>query len=188
MVVRYEVDACMPQTRSSQPKKAEPSLDSLADALQNMNLTTTATVFSSSTMPALTIINGGNYVPQASTIELATCSEHRRQNFNWKEGYPQLFLSQTNHHFLAIHHRGYFADLEKKKLSSDFKDIHKEMQPLLKKLRKVLEMIQKIVIEHGTAGRLSLVCSDGKLVVYKRKVQTSCLPDEAMSCFELNEA
>jgi hypothetical protein len=188
MVVRYEVDACMPQPRSIRPKKAEPSLDSLADAMQNMNVTTTATVFSSNTMPALTIINGGNYVSQASTIELVTCSEHRRQDFNWKEGYPQLFLSQTNHHFLAVHFRGYFTSLEKKKLSSDFEDIHEEMRPVLKQLRKVLEIIQNIVVENDDSGRLSLVCSDGQLTVYKRKGQTNCLPEEGMSCFESKDA
>lgn len=188
MVVRYEVDACMPQPRSTHPKKPEPSLDSLADAMQSMNLTTTSTVFSSNTMPALTIINGGNYVSQASTIELVTCSEYRRDDFNWKEAYPQLFLSQTNHHFLAVHYRGHFTSLEKKKLSSDFKDIHEEMRPVLMQLRKVLEMIQNVVVKHGKSERFSLVCSNGELNVYKRKGQTNCLPEEGMSCFESKDA
>lgn len=186
MVVRFEVDACMPPPRQRHLSKDEPSVDSLADQMQNMSLTSTAALFSSSTMPALTIIKAGNYVPQAATVELATCAEHRRQSFNWKEGYPQLFLSQTGHHFLAVHFRGRFTSLEKRKLSSpELQAVHKEMQPELKKLRKILEIIQRVVIKHGSSGRLSFVCSDGQLAVYKRKSQASCLPDEAMSCFEL---
>ncbi|KAF9452960.1 hypothetical protein P691DRAFT_802815 [Macrolepiota fuliginosa MF-IS2] len=187
MVVRFEVDACMPPPRKPRPSKSEPSVDSLIDSIGNMSLTTTAAPFSSSTMPALNIINGGSYVPQASIIELVTCSEYRKESYNWKEAYGQLFLSQTAHHIMAIHYRGRFTSLEKRKLSSqDLQKVHDEMKPDLKKLRKVLEIIQRTVIEHGSNGRLSFVCSDGKLSVYQRKSQTACLPDEAMSCFELN--
>jgi len=187
MVVRFEVDACMPPPRKPRPRKSEPSVDSLIDSIQNMTLTNTAAPFSSSTMPALNIITGGGYVPQASIIELATCSEPRKESYNWKEAYGQLFLSQTAYHILAFHYRGRFTSLEKRKLSSqDLQEVHDEMKPYLKKLRKVLEIIQRTVIEHGSDGRLSFVCSDGKLSVYQRKSQTACLPDEAMSCFELN--
>lgn len=186
MIVRYEVDACMPQPRKRSTRKSEPSLDGLTDALRSMNLTSTVAPFSSSTMPALNIIKGGNYVPQACTIELATIGEYRRPKFDWKEAYPQLFLSQTSHHFLAIHYRGRFTSLEKRKLSSpDLQSVHEEMVPQLKKLRKVLEIIQRLVIKHGSSGRLSFVCSNGQMAVYQRKSRTSCLPDEAMSCFEL---
>jgi hypothetical protein len=151
-----------------------------------MNLTSTAPPFSSSTMPALNIINAGTYVPQASIIEITTIAEYRRDKFNWEEAYPQLFLSQTSHHFLAVHNRGRFASVEKRKLASpELQAIHGEMKPLLKKLRKVLEVIHGLVIKHGSSGRLSFVCSEGRLEVHQRRSQTSCLPDEGMVCFKL---
>ncbi|KAJ3573991.1 hypothetical protein NP233_g2061 [Leucocoprinus birnbaumii] len=190
MVVRYEVDACMPQPRTRLARKSEAStLDSLADAMSNMNLTTTVAPFSSNTMPALNIINAGTNVPQAATIELTTIAVYRREKFNWDEAYPQLFLSQTSHHFLAVHNRGQFISVEKRKLVSDpeFEKIHKSMKPALKKLRKILEIIQQVAVKHGTGGRLTFVCSDGELAVYQRRSQTSCLPDEAMSCFDLKQ-
>lgn len=186
MVVRYEVDACMPQSRRRFSTRNEAStLDSLADAMSNINLTSTAAPFSSSTMPTLNIINAGTYVPQVSTIELTTVAEYRRDTFSWQDAYPQLFLSQTAHHFLAVHSRGRFTSVEKRKLSSqtDFQTAREQMKPALKKLRKALEVIQRLVIEHGSK-KLTLVCSEGQLAVYERRSRMSCLPDEAISCFD----
>ncbi|KXN88305.1 hypothetical protein AN958_07764 [Leucoagaricus sp. SymC.cos] len=186
MVVRFEVDACMPQTRKRPERRSEAStVDSLTGALSSMTLTSTAAPFSSSTMPSLNIINAGTYIPQASTIELATIAEYRRDKFSWKEAYPQLFLSQTSHLFLAVHLRGRFTSVEKRKLASlELQKVHEDMKPALMKLRKILGVIQRLMIEHGSKGRLTFVCSGGKLAVYQRKSQTSCLPDEAVSCFE----
>ncbi|XP_006462544.1 hypothetical protein AGABI2DRAFT_193668 [Agaricus bisporus var. bisporus H97] len=188
MVVRYELDACMPAPRHRFARKSESSLDALTKSLQTMNLTSTAAPFSSSNMPALTIIKGGNHVPQASTIELVTVGEGRRPHVDWKDYYPQVYLSQTVHHFMAIHRRGYFTALEKRKLSSPhLQDVHQEMIPEFKKLRKVLGMIQGLVIKHGKSGRLSFVCSGGQMSVYQRKSNASCLPEEAMSCFNVKD-
>lgn len=187
MVVRYEVDACMPQSRRRLSTKNEATtLDSLADAMSNIKLTSTTAPFSSSTMPTLNIINAGTYVPQASIIELTTVAEFRRDNFSWQEAYPQLFFSQTAHHFLAVHYRGRFTSVEKRKLSSqtDFQTVQEQMKPTFKKLRKTLEVIQRLIIEHGSRKKLTLVCSEGQLAVYERRSPASCLPDEAMSCFD----
>jgi hypothetical protein len=139
-------------------------------------------------MPALTIIKGGHYVSQASTMELVTVGEGRRPVVDWKEYYPQLFLSQTVHHYMGVHRRGYFTSLEKRKLSSpELQAVHEEMIPEFKKLRKVLGMIKSLVIKHGKSGRLSFVCSGGQMSVYERKSNASCLPEEAMSCFKLKD-
>ena len=53
-----------------------------------------------------------------------------------------------------------------------------------KKLGMALRMIQKLVIKHGQAARLSLVCEKGKLMVYERVNTQSCLPAEVMQRFE----
>jgi hypothetical protein len=185
MIVRYEVDACLPPPRQNFSRKSDTSLESLTNSLQSMNLTSTAAPFSSRSMPALAIIKGGSYVPQASTMELVTVGEGRRPHVDWKEYYTQLYFSQTAHHYMGVHRRGYFTSLEKRKLlSPELEKVRKELSPEYKKLRQVLEMIQALVVKHGKSGRLSFVCSDGKMSVYQRKSNASCLPVEAMSCFE----
>lgn len=106
--------------------------------------------------------------------------------YEWKELYPQLFLSQTPHHFLGVHQSGRFREVEKRKLGTDpdFLAVANQMQESLKKLRQALEMIQELVIEHGAKGRLSLVCEDGELKVYERESQASCLPKEFIARFD----
>src|SRR6266849_7270408 len=102
MMVRFEVDACLPtetsaakpakiatsDTRRSGKKSPELALDDLADALGNMNLLkssrepTPPTITSSSLLsptpsspsPALTIIRAGTQVPQESLLEVASRS------------------------------------------------------------------------------------------------------------------
>jgi hypothetical protein len=171
----------MPPLR--QHRKSDTSLESLTNSLQSMNLTSTAAPFSSRSMPALAIMKGGRYVPQASTMELVTVAEFRRPRVDWKEYYTQLYFSQTAHHYMGVHNRGNFTSLEKKKLS-ELEDVRKQLSAEYKKLRQVLEMIQALVIKHGKSGRLSFVCSGGNMSVYQRKSSASCLPVEAMSCFE----
>ena len=56
-------------------------------------------------------------------------------------------------------------------------------QQALKKLRRLLDEIQFIVMHHDTVGRLSLVCQGGELKIYERKSSDSFLPDEILSRF-----
>ena len=132
-------------------------------------------------------MEGGYVVSPTAVIELTTRSEATLKNygFNWKESYPQLFFSQTAHHFLAIHQRGRFYDVQKRKLSSDeLQAVEEKAQVDLKKVRKALELIQEIVIKHGRKGRISLVCVRGALSVYERDSDDNCLPDPIMKLFE----
>ena len=52
-----------------------------------------------------------------------------------------------------------------------------------RKLRKVLQEIQELVVEHGQRGRLSLVCRDGGLRVFARTSDASCLPESVLERF-----
>lgn len=187
MVVRFEVDACIP-TSSARSKSLSVD-DSLADAIAGLKLSTTSSADatkSSSKTPALAILKGGSDVPQASLVELTTRSEARQADYDWVDSYPQLFLSQTSHHFLAVHQRGRFSSVQKRTLNStELRAIERNIQPALRKLRRLLDVIKALVIKHGERGRLSLVCTAGELKVYERTGQASCLPDECMELFNV---
>ena len=193
MVVRFEVDACIPQpTTKSRAKsrgtsKSDVTADALIDALSNVSLSSASgvKVQTSEDNHGLRIRQAGSYVPQSNIVELTTVSTRRYSKFDWLEAYPQLFLSQTPHHFLAVHTRGYFNTVEKRKLgSSDLQQEDKAAQPALWKLRHALGIIKDIVVEHGKTGRLSLVCQEGEMKVYQRWSDVSCLPGDILKKFE----
>ncbi|KAJ6624424.1 hypothetical protein B0H10DRAFT_739122 [Mycena sp. CBHHK59/15] len=190
MVVRFEVDACIPSpAKPAGSRKTVKSIDDLADSLAGINL-------SSSTAQAMAkkteqihgmsvIINGGTTVPHSSLIELTTRSERRESEYDWKDAYPQLFFSQTPHHFLSVHNRGKFSRTNKRKLSSsELQAVERTIQPSLKKLRVALDIIKNIVSKYGERGRLTLVCKDGVLKVFERDSQANCLPDDVIARFE----
>ena len=170
---------------------AAAGLDDLANTLAGLSISPSLSSQASSARSAgangstLTVIRGGSYNPQASIVELTTLSERRRENFEWSETFPQLFLSQTPHHFLGLHDRGKFITVEKRKLgSSDLRVVEQNAQANLKALKRALELIKDIVVEGGQRGRLSLVCQNGEMKVYERIGQESCLPEEIMERFE----
>lgn len=185
MVVRFEVDACIPP--STKPKGTSPSdIDALADALFNTSLSSTPEVSSTTEDKyGLCIRRGGILVDQDNIAELTTISTKRRGLFNWSETYPQLFLSQTPYHFLGIHDRGRFETIEKRQLGSGvLRSIEQSLQGVLWQLRLLLDVIKELVVKHGKSGRLSLVCQGGELKVYKRSNEDSCLPEDILARFD----
>ncbi|KAG6902422.1 hypothetical protein C0995_000348 [Termitomyces sp. Mi166 len=169
LVVRFEVDACVSAVslKTSQPRTTASSsgndLDDIIGALSGVSLRTgsaapppTKATEGSEAFPTITIISGGFVVPQSSIIELTTRSTYNASNYDWKENYPQLFLSQTPHHFLAVHERGFFKEVNKRKLDSpELKKVAQAVQEELKKLRRLLDQIKDLVKKHGERGRLS---------------------------------
>lgn len=209
MVVRFEVDACLPSNTNSKPKKTISSSstrvagsgdgEDLANMLSNLAIgstgaaaaatpTTTATSSSSTKEPIdLNIIWAGVKVPQSSIIELTTRSEQSVANFDWAEAYPQLYLSQTPLHYLAVHKRGRFAQVTKRRSDQgDFIRIEKQVMSGFRKLRRALEVVHDLVVnKHGLEGRIvSLVCTDGVLKVYERSAGgDGFLPDQLLALF-----
>lgn len=182
MVVRFEVDACIPPP-AKYPRKSVSSIDDLADSLGAISIGHSTSRSGSN----LTVMEGGTEVSHTAVVELTTRSQTNMRNngFDWKEAYPQLFFSQTAHHFLAIHTRGRFLDIQKRKLSSEeLQNVAKDAQVELKKVRKALDSIKEVVVGHGKKGRISLVCVQGKLKVYQRSSDESCLSESALSLFE----
>ena len=80
---------------------------------------------------------------------------------------------------------GRFFDVRKQSLDSlEMVSQREKAETSLRKLGNVLRMIQKIVVKHGRAGRLSLVCEKGTLRAYERVSTQSCLPAEVIRRFE----
>jgi hypothetical protein len=187
MMVRFEVDACIPTAaKPSAARGRVESIDDLADSLAGINISQRSSATpASKSIHGLTVIDGGTVVPHSSIVELTTRIERREAEFDWNEAYPQLFFSQTPHHFLAVHNRGRFSAVNKRKLtSSELRAVEQQIQPDLKKLRAALDLIKEIVVKHGQRGRLTLVHRDGTLQVFERVSSASCLPDEVMAKFE----
>ncbi|KAK0244586.1 hypothetical protein EDD85DRAFT_876195 [Armillaria nabsnona] len=195
MVVRFEVDACMP-TKPGHTTKRIPvasssssptTVDVLSDLLSGVKIgPPTTSVIAVTPSRSLTVKSGGSYVPQNAILELTTISERRRPQFDWYEQYPQLFLSQTPRHFLGIHNLGRFRAVEKNELSA-LTNQAKMVQPSLNKLVKVLMTIQALVVKKGKTGRLTLIRDGEWLRVYERRSQEGCLPEEYLAKFEPKE-
>jgi hypothetical protein len=202
IVVRFEVDACLPGSSARKklpssrkaaiaPKSATPASTpgdrgggDLADMLSNLVISSTSHPGTDSN-EKLNIIWAGSEVPQSSIIEMTTRSEISAANFDWGDSYPQLYLSQTPHHYLAIHKRGLFHSVKKRQLGQDdMIRIERDAQKGFRKLRIVLETIQNLVKKRGLEGRLTLVCAGGELKVYERSSSESCLPSKLLALFD----
>ena len=200
LVVRFEVDACLPPAtpkRSASRANMSSNPEDLADALVGLKITpskpVTPSVASRSSPAAseagsslqLRILRAGVEQPQSSIIELTTRSEKTIHNVNSTDQFLQLYLSQTLHLYVGVHFKGRFFDVRKQGLeSSELVSQREKAEPSLRQLGNTLRMIQKIVVKHGRTGRLSLVCEKGTLRVYERVSTQSCLPAEVMQRFE----
>jgi hypothetical protein len=195
MVVRFEVDACLPcedsdpEAMGKSPVDQDPE-EALLGALSGLTIGTDARFGTTSspsplTSPDLKITRAGTQVPQSEIIEMTTRSEISAANFDWAEAYPQLYLSQTAHHYLAVHRGGIFFTITKRSTGKyDLPAIERRAQPGFKKLRKLLEEIQARVRKGGVNWRISLVCKGGILKVHERTSKESCLPDDLLALFD----
>ena len=133
MVVRFEVDACLPYSAAS----SEPSSDNPATGKAVMKKKLSSG--SSTNPPNVKIIRAGSsQVPQTHLLEIKT---HSGPRMKWPKAYPQLFLSQTPHIHHAFHRSGTFTSIKKFTLGqSELEDVDKNSQVGFKKLRKLLEV------------------------------------------------
>ena len=176
MVVRFEVDACLPyDTSTSVPRSNNPATGRKVTRKQNTSSG------SSSNLPDVKIIRAGSSeVPQTHLLEIKT---HGDPHMRWSKAYPQLYLSQTPHIHHAFHKNGTFTLVKKFLLGqNELIDIDKSAQVGFKKLRKLLGYIQSLVLKHG-ATRISLVCVGRTLSVYRIPQGESCLPEDALALF-----
>ncbi|KAG9311433.1 hypothetical protein JVU11DRAFT_8546 [Chiua virens] len=107
-------------------------------------------------------------VPQSDLIEVKTRSSYREPN--WRDIYPQLYLSQTPWLYMAKHTAGVFQPAEKISLTGkEMKPCAEMMEQSLGKLKNLLKAILKAVREQGEGVPLSLVRQGRTLTLWKRK-------------------
>jgi hypothetical protein len=129
MIVRFEVDSCLPNDTmtdtkpSAKEEPALPAVDDLADALGSINLSSSAASESTSSSPssptAINIIHAGTQVPQDTLLEVASRSTYFVNQLDWNELYPQLALSRTPGLRLGVHERGKFTELRELQVLGD---------------------------------------------------------------------
>lgn len=198
MVVRFEVDACLPSDRPGPKATRGPLVDdddddpeaALLGALSGLSIGTSSKSATSSSQSSLSsadlkIFRAGAQVSQSDLLEMTTRSEISAANFDWGDAYPQLYFSQTPHHYLAVHRSGTFFSIAKRKIGkNDLVAIESRAQTGFRKLRKLLGEIQTMVEEGGASRRISLVCQDGALKVHERNSKESFLPNDSLALFE----
>lgn len=201
LLVRFELDACLPEERKAAKSTDLTELLARLDRV-GVSSTTPAThnpekakneaqapvTLAASTQRVLAehvdVVASGTLVEQSRTVELTTCSKKFIKTFSWAENYPQLFLSQTANHYLGLHDFGKFSSIEKRSLASlSAGRIGEEQQGDLKRLGKVLHRIYDRVVEEGPGTLLSLVCVKGVLTLRKRTNGKRALPEELTSLF-----
>lgn len=186
MVVRFEVDACLPfrTIRHRKSNDARNRAQRTESPARESDMSTVGTVTRPTLrFPHVAVIQAGSRVPQSHLIELKTYSGSRAGK-HWSRSYPQLFLSQTPHIYYGAHKNGKFSDIKKYSLGEPrLKPIDQNAQVGFKKLKVTLKAIQELVRKHGTDGRISLVCNGRELGVYQRECTGSCLPKYAMALF-----
>ena len=203
IIVRCEVDACIPEpasesaartTRTTASRTARPSatssnVDDLSDMLSGLNVSrgaSTSTVSPVTQSTDISVIHAGIQRPQSSMVELTTRSARFIDGFDWAEQYPQLLLTSIPHLFLAMHERGVFQGIKRHELGTEeFRRVENDskIQKGFRQLVAVLRTVQSLVKEHGARGRLSLVCYDGRLEVFERTSDQGTVPASDLERF-----
>ncbi|KAE9394500.1 hypothetical protein BT96DRAFT_923523 [Gymnopus androsaceus JB14] len=167
IIVGYEVDAYL-SNDSTRIERTNTTASQVSPPIDiQVNQATT-----------LQVIRGGYTVPQDSIMELTTRSlgSMNKVNYNWEEGFPQLFFSQTQHHYLGVHQNGNILEVRKTTTESpELRAREQGLQPSLRRLRKVLGEIHELAVREGG---ISLVCNAaGELKAYRRHTETTVLHD-----------
>lgn len=184
LVVRFDVDACYaPEPNATSSSTNGQTAEDLADVLASLNVTPSLPL--PSTHPSgPAVVRGGSEVPQASLIKVKTRVHTNSGGFPGAPEYLQLFFGQTPTILVGIHNKGTFNNVKERKLESpEFAYSAQKVQPGLRKLRRLLEKIQKIVLEKGKGAKLSLVCKKGVLQIMERSGDQLLLPDSVLERF-----
>ncbi|TFY64813.1 hypothetical protein EVG20_g5818 [Dentipellis fragilis] len=171
IIVRFEVDTCIATTAG-------------AETADQCESATFPAMYKYTPASILNIIPAGHAVLQASIVELKTRSKWFADKVDWSSIYPQLYFSATSLLYLGIHDRGKFSQNHKFRTDDEgLEGLRAVAKESFRKLGEMLQTIRKMVIQHGKAKQLSLVCEGGVLTVYERCVDEKCLPDSILARF-----
>jgi hypothetical protein len=154
LVIRFEVDACLPDISPCAASAAANSGPEMP-----------------STVSGVSLRKGGPgyFIPQESLVELKSKSARFIHEFEWSNATPQLFLSATPNLYIGLHTRGKFVDIHKHALASGaLGPARRETAERCERLARALKDVRKFVVERAAEGPFSLVCRDGVLKIYRR--------------------
>ncbi|KAL5524262.1 hypothetical protein ACEPAF_9402 [Sanghuangporus sanghuang] len=189
LLVRFEVDACLHNDTATQDRRDRPEAMRPIPGDKPQDILAALRKMSIRSDDKIEIVSRGVLVPQSSLIELSTKSARgmELEGIDWQEYFPQLFLSQTPHHHLGVHEKGYFRRIDAHALNDSVLSVQQQrQQPAFDKLHVLLQKIKELVIAHGEDARLSLVyrVETKKLEVFSRKASGGVLPDMWLERFK----
>lgn len=180
LVIGFRADACLSEGIDASTTLTTDSVHGLST--QFAGLSTSLSPEEQPHIPRIDMLYVGVDVQQGALVKMAIRPDGQ---VDWKEVYPQLFLSATPHLFVATHSEGRVTRITKWEVGTpEMEEIERGLQPTFWKLKHALETIQELVILHGKSGRLSLVCENGIMQVYRRTGVESSLPDKLLSRFD----
>ena len=170
VLVRFEIDASLP-TESEQQHAGEES-GKRPDEQSLNNLMNSLVIDRSPETPLedspIRIIPSNlAHPPQSSLIEIKTRKWTRA--LDPTDTYGQLVFSQTPHLFVGRHKDGDFGVAPIDKLDLDGEEmvaVGREQRGVMEGVRGMLEQMMEVVRERG---RVSFVCREGGIAVYKRE-------------------
>ncbi len=174
MLLRFKVDACLPSVSDLTDSLKGMGLSSIASASKTSQLeaTTPSSSRSTTTNPISTQLTSTPLVAQDSLIELKTVSQSKTILVN--RVYPLLYLSGTQHLYVAKHFRGSFTTLQRYDLhGSTLRPYANVVEQGLGKLVKSLKELSTYLQEAGPGIGFSLIGDEGgDLKLYRRKEGT----------------
>ncbi|KAI9566098.1 hypothetical protein HD554DRAFT_1223753 [Boletus coccyginus] len=181
ILVSFTADACIEPKNDDDDLLVSLSSSSLGDKADR------TVEPSKPTSPApfdIKLTSPRSLVPPSDMIEVKTRSIYREPD--WRDIYPQLYLSQTAWLYMARHRGGVFERVEKILLTGDEMKPHAEMmQGSLGKLKNLLKEILRVVREQGEGVPLSLVRQGGTLSLWRGKARSrKVLGEEITSRFK----
>ncbi|KAI5989810.1 hypothetical protein F5J12DRAFT_501599 [Pisolithus orientalis] len=169
ILLRFAIDACAEP--ESEDDSFLASFSSLSIGERGPSTLSDGLAYSSRFGMKVKLTSPRSVLPQSSVIEIKTRAA--RREVDWKESYPQLYLSQTPYLYLARYTRGTFGPVEKVHINSQEMASHaREAEAAMAKLEALLSALLKAVRKYGEGVPLSLVYRAGKLQLYKRKEGT----------------
>jgi hypothetical protein len=164
-LTRCTVNACISASDTDSKFSDSDDADDLGIGLSRLTLDGSAP-----TLPkgGLKVISSGRLVPQSSLIEIKTRSVTSARSIDWVDIFPQLYLSQTPHLYLAIHRGGEFSTIKKMELETiEISGVASDALMRLRGLVKVLKDIRRLSEARGEEGRrFTLVCIADELSVH----------------------
>lgn len=183
MVVRFEVDACLTQDAdfSTDPMMRCGLTNSFA---HGGSVSSLGTYNLGSGHNHISVRQGGTFIPQSHLVELKTRRKrHRCRSLIPSTLLPQLLLSQTRGHYIALYESDGLVDQILTLDDATLAERMATLQPALARLRIILAEIQARLMQLPRKAKLSLVAHGGVLALYRRHSCSDGLPSEILPRF-----